>query len=77
MCGDYKTLEELLKEEIAWASEYGDYYFIKLSRERNSDAVWKVDKKTKKVSYMQYPAYIVLVKDRETSINPATLKRGA
>lgn len=77
MCGDYKTLDELLKQPMDSVYELGNFYYILLSNERDSDAIWKVDKRTGKASYMQYPAYIVEVKGQAKEIDPATLRRGA
>ncbi len=76
----YETLEELLKENIAWISEYEGFYYVKLVKEYEDDSVWKVDKKTGKASYMQFPLYLVTIQDKAKNIDPAmlrTLKKGA
>lgn len=70
----YKTLHALLQENIEWIVEYEGFYYVKLTKERVDDTVWKVDKRTEEASYMQYPMFLIMVGDDGTRINPEILK---
>lgn len=70
----YKTLNDLLQEDIEWIVEHDGFYYVKLTKERADDTVWKVDKRTREASYMQYPMFLILVGDDGKHINPDTLK---
>lgn len=71
----YETFTELMKENIVWMSEYGEFYYIKLLKEYNDDSVWKVDKRTEQASYMQYIDYMLDIQDKATPVDPAMLRK--
>ena len=71
----YNSLEELLKEEILYMSEYDGSYYIKLKpKEEYDNSMWKVDIRTGKVSYMLFTDYLEIM-DKAKEIDPSTFKR--
>ena len=73
---DYKTLDELLKADINFITEYGGFYYVKTKPEYHyENCIWKVDKKTGRASYMMFTEYIVSVADNAKPVNPSDLRR--
>lgn len=70
----YTTLEELLKEDILFMTEYDGFYYVKLSKESEDDTLWKVDKKTGKAEYSQFVLYLGIA-DKAKHINPDVLRK--
>lgn len=75
MCGNYKAIDELLKQKIGWVTQDSKNFYVKLADEYDSQAVWQVNKKTKKVTYEIYPPVELLINGNETDISPTTFKR--
>ena len=72
----YENLDELLDENVLYMTESKDSFYVKLSKEREDDTMWKVDKKTGKVSYLPYVTYIGIENEEKlTSVNPGSLRK--
>lgn len=72
---EYKTFEELVKEEISYMGEYSGYYYIKLKSDDFYDnSMWKVNKKTKEVSYMLFTQFFEIA-DKAKVIDPVDFKK--
>lgn len=75
---DYATLDELLKEEVNAVYEYDGYFYVKLKPKcYYENAIWKVDKKTGKASYMMFTEFIINVLEFAKQIDPETLRRAS
>lgn len=69
----YKTLKELMKEDILFMSDYDGYYYVKLSKDKD-DTMWKVNKKTGEVSYTQLVSYFE-IDDVAKRVDPEIIKK--
>lgn len=71
---EYETLDELLSAGINSAWETDGYYYIKLKPDGPYDnGMWRVDKKTKSVSYIDFTDFIINIEDNANEINPQVL----
>lgn len=69
-------LSELLKNEIAWACVYNDYYAFKLkTNDIYDNTVYMINKNTKKVEWGYYTSLGITIEENGTSISPEELKR--
>ena len=72
----YETLEELLQLPNIQVTEYGpDYYVEILPPEPYCRNIYKVDKATRKLSYIRYIDYMIDIEDKAKPIDPRTLKK--
>lgn len=54
------TLDELLSSDVGDVFENEEAYFVLLSPEMHYDnSMWKIDKRTNSVSYMEFTQYIL------------------
>ena len=68
------SFAELMKNAILYAAEDESYFYVKVKEDYDlSNAMWKVDKKTKKVSYIDYTDFIVNIEDGTKEIDPNAL----
>lgn len=73
---DYNSLDDLLKEEVNFVTEYDGFYYVKLKPKYfYENSIWKVNKKTGEVSYMMFTEYIINVVRLATPVDLDTLKR--
>lgn len=74
----YENLDELLAADIVSISEYDGFYYVKTKPDCYYDnSIWKVNKQTRKATFMLFTEYIVNVMDKAKEIDPAILRRGA
>lgn len=71
-----KTLEEILDEDIEYSVEDSNFYYLrpKVTVEYDN-TLWRVDKKTKKVEYMDFTEYILDVYPNIEEIDISDIKR--
>ena len=75
---DYRTLDDLMKEEVTSVYEHDGFYYVKLKpRAYYENTIWKVDKKTGKATYMMFTDFICHVLEFAKQIDPETLKRAS
>ena len=75
----YDTFNELLNRDIEFIRETSDNYYIRLveNSDPNDGTMYKVDKTTKKVSFIDIDAFILLIEDSTIETNLNELKRNS
>lgn len=69
------TLEEILKNDITYASEDSEFYYLRPKTEEVYDTtMWKVDKKTKKAEFVDFPWYILNILPNAKEIDISDIK---
>lgn len=71
------TINELIEKDIACVYEDEGYFYIRLVLAPGinyDDSMWKIDKQTKEVSYLDYTAFMIDYQDEAIEINPSDLK---
>lgn len=70
-----KTMEEILKEDITYASEDSNFYYIRPKTVEEYDTtMWKIDKSTEEVEFVDFPWYIANVLPNAKEIDISKLK---
>lgn len=82
--GEVYNIEETLDDifsynrKIDFVTECEGHYYIRLEPEHNYDeAMWKVNKKTHKVSCIHLIDYMLDIEDKATPIDSETLRRAS
>lgn len=70
-----KTLGEILRDGVVYAFEDSNFYYIRPKVQVEYDnTMWKVDKRTKKVEYMDFTKYILEVSPNAEEIDVSDIK---
>ena len=63
------TYDDLMKEKPLFIAEYDGYLYVKLfPKQFYENTIWKVNKKTKEVSYMMFTQYLGEIDDSASYI---------
>lgn len=70
-----KTFEEIIKDGVSYASEDSNFYYLKpITHEEYDTTMWKVNKLTKKVEFIDFPRYIYENSKNAKEIDVSNLK---
>lgn len=74
-----KSVNEIMNGGVSFVSEDVNCYYIRPSVEQGvyDNVMWKVDKKTGKIDYIDYTTYIIDIMENAKEIDPDALKRAS
>lgn len=73
-----KTISEIMKAGISFVTEDDSFYYIRPLIEKDvpyDNTIWRIDKKTNEIQYMDYTAYIIDVEEKTKSVDPKVLEK--
>ncbi len=72
----YETFEELLDADVEFLALYEENYYFRIKSDNHyNHAMWKVDQKTKEVSYFDLVDFLVDIQDKAELIDIEELRR--